>query len=164
MAMANGDEIAMGVLVPRLLYPCHLEYSIPEQNSSGMSNTRAPDTRDFQAQGTLLGLSILIPEHPAPEQKQKGLGCSSITRAPTRARLFIGGQVIPLVGLFREVKKDFEKILKTLVRLAAAGEDGVSISPLCNTDRKGGAFTTMLQQLRRALGVMVMGHGCKGNC
>ena len=55
-----------------------------------------------------------------------------------------------------EVNKDFEKVLKTLARLAAAGEDGMSISPLRNTDRKGGAFIIMLQQFRRALGVMVV--------
>eukprot|EP00956_Cyclotella_meneghiniana_P017394 scaffold28306_cov69-Cyclotella_meneghiniana.AAC.3 len=62
---------------------------------------------------------------------------------------FIGGQVIPLVvGPFGEVNKDFEKVLKTLARLAAAGEDGMSISPLRNTDRKGGAFIIMLQQFR----------------
>eukprot|EP00956_Cyclotella_meneghiniana_P016154 scaffold25389_cov71-Cyclotella_meneghiniana.AAC.3 len=35
-------------------------------------------------------------------------------------------------------------------------EDGMSISPLRNTDRKGGAFVIMLQQFRRALGVMVV--------
>ena len=70
---------------------------------------------------------------------------------------FIGGQVIPLVvGPFGEVNKDFEKVLKTLARLAAAGEDGMSISQLCNTDRKGGALIIMLQQFRRALGVMVV--------
>eukprot|EP00956_Cyclotella_meneghiniana_P027992 scaffold64216_cov67-Cyclotella_meneghiniana.AAC.1 len=71
---------------------------------------------------------------------------------------FIGGQVIPLVvGPFGEVNQDFEKVLKTLARLAAAGEDGMSsISPLCNTDRKGGAFIIMLQQFRRALGVVVV--------
>eukprot|EP00956_Cyclotella_meneghiniana_P013488 scaffold19546_cov65-Cyclotella_meneghiniana.AAC.5 len=71
----------------------------------------------------------------------------------------IGGQVIPLVVRpFEEVNKDFEKVLKTLSRLAAAGEDGMSISPLLlNTDRKGGAFIIMLQQFMRALGVMVVG-------
>eukprot|EP00956_Cyclotella_meneghiniana_P020255 scaffold35458_cov37-Cyclotella_meneghiniana.AAC.4 len=43
---------------------------------------------------------------------------------------FIGGQVIPLVvGPFGEIHKDFEKVLETLARLAAAGEDGMSISP-----------------------------------
>eukprot|EP00956_Cyclotella_meneghiniana_P024218 scaffold48318_cov51-Cyclotella_meneghiniana.AAC.2 len=72
---------------------------------------------------------------------------------------FIGGQVILLVvGPFGEVNKDFQKVLKTLARLAAAGEDGmsISISPLRNTDRKGGAFIIMLQQFRRALCVMVV--------
>jgi len=70
---------------------------------------------------------------------------------------FIGGQVIPLVaGAFGEVNKDFEKVLKTLAKLAAAGEDGMSISPLRNLDRKGGAYVIMLQQFRRALGVTVV--------
>ena len=45
--------------------------------------------------------------------------------------------------------------LKTLAKLAAAGEDGMSISPLRNLDRKGGAYVIMLQQFRRALGVTV---------
>eukprot|EP00956_Cyclotella_meneghiniana_P007694 scaffold10316_cov71-Cyclotella_meneghiniana.AAC.10 len=41
--------------------------------------------------------------------------------------------------------------------LVAGGEDGMlSISPLHNTDRKGGACIIMLQQFRRALGVMVV--------
>eukprot|EP00956_Cyclotella_meneghiniana_P040979 scaffold210996_cov63-Cyclotella_meneghiniana.AAC.6 len=70
---------------------------------------------------------------------------------------FIGGQAIPLViGPFGEVNEDFEKVLKILARLAAAGEDGKSISSLCNTYRKGGAIIIMLQQFRRALGVMVV--------
>ena len=70
---------------------------------------------------------------------------------------FIGGQVVPLVvGAFGEVNKDFEKVLKTLAKLAAAGEDGMSISPLRNLDRKGGAYVIMLQQFRRALGVTVV--------
>ena len=70
---------------------------------------------------------------------------------------FIGGQVVPLVvGAFGEVNKDFEKVLKTLAKLAAAGEDGMSISPLRNLDRKGGAYVIRLQQFRRALGVTVV--------
>ena len=37
--------------------------------------------------------------------------------------------------------------------------DGLSVSPLVNTDRKGGAFPIMLQQFRRAIGVaIVSGH------
>eukprot|EP00956_Cyclotella_meneghiniana_P007232 scaffold9876_cov77-Cyclotella_meneghiniana.AAC.4 len=32
----------------------------------------------------------------------------------------------------------------------------MSISPLRNADRKGGAFIIMLQQLRRALGVIIV--------
>ena len=45
--------------------------------------------------------------------------------------------MVPLVvGAFGEVNKDFEKVLKTLAKLAAAGEDGMSISPLRNLDKR----------------------------
>ena len=38
-------------------------------------------------------------------------------------------------------------------------DDGLTVSPLVNTDRKGGAFPIMLQQFRRAIGVaIVSGH------
>ena len=51
---------------------------------------------------------------------------------------FIGGQVVPLVvGAFGEV---IEKMLRTLAKLASSGEDSMSISPLRNLDKKGGAF------------------------
>ena len=39
---------------------------------------------------------------------------------------------------------------------AAAGEDGMSISPLQNIDKKGCAFAIMLSQFRRALGVLLL--------
>ena len=62
-------------------------------------------------------------------------------------------------GWFGEVNEDFEKILRILARQAAASNDGLSVSPLVNTDRKGGAFSIMLQQFRRAIGVaIVSGH------
>ena len=49
--------------------------------------------------------------------------------------------MIPLVvGPFGVVNKDFEKVLKTLARLAAAAENRMVISPLRNTDRKGRSF------------------------
>ena len=41
-------------------------------------------------------------------------------------------------------------------RPAAAGDHGLRISPLVNTDRKGGAFPIMLQQFRRAIGVAIV--------
>ena len=47
-------------------------------------------------------------------------------------------------------------MIKLLARYAAAGDDGVTISPLVNTDRKGGAFPIMLQQFRRAIGVAIV--------
>ena len=70
---------------------------------------------------------------------------------------FIGGQVIPLiVGAFGDVNTDFENMLRTLAKLAAAGEEGMSISPLRNLDKKGGAFVIMNHQFRRALGVSIV--------
>ena len=66
------------------------------------------------------------------------------------------GQVILLcAGWFGEINEDFEKVIRTLAREAAAGRDGMAISPLINTDRKGGAFPIMLHQFRRAIGVTI---------
>ena len=82
-----------------------------------------------------------------------GEGDNGIVGPFEAAGRFIGGQVVPLVvGAFGEVNKDFEKVLKTLAKLAAAGEDGMSISPLRNLDRKGGAYVIMLQQFRPSFG------------
>ncbi|EJK74168.1 hypothetical protein THAOC_04172 [Thalassiosira oceanica] len=46
-----------------------------------------------------------------------------------------------------------EKLLKTWARHAASGDLGATISPLANTDRKGGAFPFMHRQFLRAGGV-----------
>ena len=35
-----------------------------------------------------------------------------------------------MVGAYGEVNKDFEKVLKTLAKVAAAGKDGMSVSHL----------------------------------
>ena len=66
---------------------------------------------------------------------------------------FYWGQVIPIcAGWFGEIGEDFTKIIRLLAREAASGDDGLTISPLVNTDRKGGgAFPIMLQQFRRAI-------------
>ena len=74
----------------------------------------------------------------------------------TSQRRFHRGQVIPLVaGWFGEIGRDFETVIRQLAREAAAGDDGMSISPLANTDRKGGAYVIMLRQFRRAIGVAI---------
>ena len=54
---------------------------------------------------------------------------------------------------FGEINQDFDKTIKILAQEVAAGEDDPSMSPLVNTDRKGGAFPIMLQQFRRVIGV-----------
>jgi len=65
-------------------------------------------------------------------------------------------QVIPLTaGWFGEIRKDFKGVTKLLAREAAAGDDGMTVSPLVNTDRKGGAYVIMLQQFRQAIGVAI---------
>ena len=70
---------------------------------------------------------------------------------------FLRQQVIPLVaGGFGEIGEDFDKVITRLAREAAAGDHGLRISPLVNTDRKGGAFPIMLQQFRRAIGVAIV--------
>ena len=65
--------------------------------------------------------------------------------------------------IYLSSRGDSEKLEKTSIRLitrlareAAAGDHGLRISPLVNTDRKGGAFPIMLQQFRRAIGVAIV--------
>jgi hypothetical protein len=54
---------------------------------------------------------------------------------------FLTGQVIPLVvSAIGDVNEALEKVLKQVAKAAAAGTDGLTILPLINTDRKGGAF------------------------
>jgi len=50
---------------------------------------------------------------------------------------------------------DFEAVIKLLAREAAARDDGMTISPLFNIDRKGGAYVTVFQQLKKAIGVAI---------
>ena len=53
----------------------------------------------------------------------------------------------------------WQKIQK-LAREASARHNGLTISPLLNTDKKGGAYRIMLQQFKRAIAVTtVNGHG-----
>ena len=70
---------------------------------------------------------------------------------------FFRGQVVPLcAGWFGEINEDFEKVIVTLAREAAAGEDGMAVSPLVNTDKKGGALPIMLNQFKRAIGIAIV--------
>ena len=66
-------------------------------------------------------------------------------------------QLIPLcTGWFGEMNKDFEKVIKLLARETAAIYDGIGISPLANSDKKGGAYIHMLNQFRRAIGCAII--------
>ena len=70
---------------------------------------------------------------------------------------FYRGQVIPLVsGWFGEIGTDFEKVLAILAREAASRDFGRTLSPLINTEKKGGAFPMLLQQFRRAVAVGIV--------
>ena len=70
---------------------------------------------------------------------------------------FYHGTVIPICAeWFGEIGEDFGKIIKLLAREAASGDNGMSISPLVNTDRKGGAYLIMLQQFICAIGVAIV--------
>ena len=57
---------------------------------------------------------------------------------------------------FGEINKDFDKIIQRLAREAASSDDGMKISPLIYTDRKGCAYPIMLQQFERAIGVPIV--------
>jgi hypothetical protein len=48
-------------------------------------------------------------------------------------------------GAFGEVNEDLDKVIQCLAREAASTDKGLTISPLVNTDRKGGAYRIMLQ-------------------
>jgi len=63
--------------------------------------------------------------------------------------------VIPLcLGAFGEVNEDLDKVTQEcLAREAASTQEGLTISPLVNTGRKGGAYSIMLHQFRRAIAV-----------
>ena len=47
-------------------------------------------------------------------------------------------------------------MVKVLARNAVNADDSLSVSPLVNTDRKGGAFAIMLQQFKRDLNVSLV--------
>ena len=54
---------------------------------------------------------------------------------------FHGKSIIPLCFCaFGEVNEDLDKVIQCLAREAASTDEGLTISPLVNTDRKGGAY------------------------
>jgi hypothetical protein len=75
----------------------------------------------------------------------------------TAQQQFLCGQVVPVcAGWFGEINEDFDKTIKILAREAAAGIDGISVSPLVSTNREGGVFPIIPQQFRRAIGVAMV--------
>ena len=64
----------------------------------------------------------------------------------TSQACFYWGRVIPLCARwYGKCNEDLNKIICILAHEAAAGVDGVTISPLVNSNRKGGAAQIMLQ-------------------
>jgi hypothetical protein len=66
-----------------------------------------------------------------------GDGTTGILMGPFEAAQgrFFTGQVIPLVvGAFGDVNEALEKVLKQVAKVAAAETDGLTISPLINTE------------------------------
>ncbi len=75
---------------------------------------------------------------------------------------FFKGTVMPIcAGWFREVNKDYKTLISMVAREAAAGDDGVRISPLVNSDKKRGAYQIKLQQFRRTIGVAIVRGNAK---
>ena len=65
--------------------------------------------------------------------------------------------MVPLVaGPNGQINEDFSKCIATWAGHAAANKTGLAVSPLGNTDKKGGAFPILLQQFRRAISVTVV--------
>ena len=87
-----------------------------------------------------------------------GDGTEDVVGPFERAQIgFHRKQIIPLcAGGFGKVNSEFVDVIKSLARCAAAGEEGLAISPLGNMDRKGGAYRILLQQFKRAVGVAIV--------
>ena len=65
--------------------------------------------------------------------------------------------MIPIcVEWFGEINTDFDKTIMILSQEVAAGEDGIGVCPLVNTNKKGGSFPLILQQFRRDIGVAIV--------
>ena len=120
------------------------------------SRTRPADRRATRVLSDYRRRLKILDKHFAPDvvgDGEQGI----VGPFEAAAGRFVGGQVIPLVaGWFGEVNKDFEKVISVLARHAAASDDGLTISPLINTDRKGGAYPIMHSQFRRAIGVAIV--------
>ena len=69
-----------------------------------------------------------------------------------QGQLYQKKMIVFCAGAFAEINEDGKKLIKRLANMAAAGNDGLTISTLLNTDRKGGASQIMLQQFQRAIG------------
>ena len=71
--------------------------------------------------------------------------------------------MIPIcAGWFGEIDEDFNKTIKILAPEAAVGEDGImSVCPLVNADRNGGAFPILFQQFRRVIWMTIVRRNSK---
>ena len=64
--------------------------------------------------------------------------------------------VVPLVvGWYGEINKGLNKLLMKLARIAPNGPEAQGVSPLDNSDRRGGAYPIILQRMRRGLACLI---------
>ena len=64
--------------------------------------------------------------------------------------------VVPLViGWYGEIKEGLNKLLMKLAQIASNGPEAQGMSPLDNSDRRGGAYPIILQRMRRGLACLI---------
>ena len=64
--------------------------------------------------------------------------------------------VVPLViGWYGETNEGLDKLLMKLARIASNGPEAHGVSPLDNSDRRGGAYPIILHRMRRGLACLI---------
>jgi hypothetical protein len=172
----GGAKKALGAIVPDIYSPSH-----PTGGSIGSDSGARPasapaffDVKTYQANRTNYGVDA---ENQADRRAQRArtsykakfgkLDRTFASDAPgfgqeghrgpfsrTQDGFWRHGVIPLVVGAFGESSTGLMKLVKMWARHAASGDLGAAISPLANTDRKGGAFPIMHQQFLRAIGVM----------
>ena len=86
-----------------------------------------------------------------------GDGTSGVTGPFERSlNRVVTKNVVPLViGWYGEVNEGMNKLLVKLARIASNGPEAHGVSPLDNSDRRGGAYPIILQRMRRGLACLI---------